>query len=101
MDEANFEDFRFYLAKLDIRQNSDYHDKALKQLVAASLGAEAAVQIEDSQVARRAFLDQELKINRPFLVQHKSLDPEGRNVIGAFQVVSDHVQHYSPNAFES
>ena len=91
--------FGFYLAKLDIRQNSDYHDKALKQLVAASLGAEAAARIEDSQEARRAFLDQELKINRPFLVQHKSLDLEGRNVIGAFQVVSDHVQHYSPNAF--
>ncbi len=91
--------FGFYLAKLDIRQNSAYHEKALKQLVAASLGAQAAVQIEDSQDARRAFLDQELKINRPFLVQHKSLDLEGRNVIGAFQVVSDHVQRYSSNAF--
>ena len=28
--------FGFHLAKLDIRQNSAYHDKALKQLVTAS-----------------------------------------------------------------
>lgn len=91
--------FGFHLAKLDIRQNSAYHDKALKQLVTASLGAQAAAQIEASQDARRAFLDQELKINRPFLVHHKSLDLEGQNVIGALQVVSDHVQRYSPNAF--
>ncbi|WP_035238619.1 phosphoenolpyruvate carboxylase [Desulfobacter vibrioformis] len=91
--------FGFHLAKLDIRQNSAYHDKALKQLVAASLGAQAAAQIEYSQDARRAFLDQELKINRPFLVQHKSLELEGQNVIGALQVVSDHVQRYSTKAF--
>lgn len=91
--------FGFHLAKLDIRQNSAYHEKALKQLVTASLGTQAAEQIEDSQDARRAFLDQELTINRPFLVQHKSLGPEGQNVIGAFQVVSDHVQRYTPNAF--
>jgi len=91
--------FGFHLAKLDIRQNSAYHEKALNQLVTASLGAEAAAQIEESQDARRAFLDQELKINRPFLVQHKSLDLEGQNVIGALRVVSDHVQRYSPNAF--
>jgi len=91
--------FGFHLAKLDIRQNSAYHEKALGQLVTASLGAEAAAQIEGSQAARRRFLDQELTINRPFLVQHKSLGAEGQNVIGVLQVVSDHVQHYSPNAF--
>ncbi|WP_321491440.1 phosphoenolpyruvate carboxylase [uncultured Desulfobacter sp.] len=90
--------FGFHLAKLDIRQNSDYHEKALKQLVTASLGEEAAAQIEESQAARRAFLDRELKINRPFLVQHTSLDPEGQNVIGALQVVSVHIQRYSPGA---
>jgi len=91
--------FGFHLAKLDIRQNSAYHEKALKQLISASLGAQAAAQIDASQEARRAFLDQELKINRPFLVQHNNLEQEGQNVIGAFQVVSDHVQRYSPNAF--
>ena len=91
--------FGFHLAKLDIRQNSDYHEKALKQLVTASLGAKAAARIEKSQKTRRTFLDQELKINRPFLVHHKSIDREGQNVIGALQVVSDHVQRYSPNAF--
>jgi phosphoenolpyruvate carboxylase len=91
--------FGFHLAKLDIRQNSDHHEKALNQLVTASLGAKAAGRIEESRDARRTFLDQELKINRPFLVRHTSLGPEGQNVIGALLVVSDHVQRYSPNAF--
>ncbi|WP_020588107.1 phosphoenolpyruvate carboxylase [Desulfobacter curvatus] len=91
--------FGFHLAKLDIRQNSDYHEKALTQLVTASLGAKAAKRIENSQDVRRTFLEQELKINRPFLVDHKNIDREGQNVIGALQVVSDHVQRYSPNAF--
>jgi phosphoenolpyruvate carboxylase len=91
--------FGFHLAKLDIRQNSDYHEKALNQLVTASLGAKTAGQIEESQDARRTFLDQELKINRPFLVNHTSMGRQGQNVIGALQVVSDHVQRYSSNAF--
>ncbi len=47
--------FGFHLAKLDIRQNSDYHEKALTQLVTASLGVKAARQIEDSWKARRTF----------------------------------------------
>jgi len=91
--------FGFHLAKLDIRQNSAYHEKALNQLVATSLGEDSVQKIEESQKAKRAFLDKELKINRPFLVRHKSLGVEGQNVIGALQVVSEHVQRYSPNAF--
>ncbi|PTN08185.1 phosphoenolpyruvate carboxylase [Mangrovibacterium marinum] len=91
--------FGFHLAKLDIRQNSAYHDKALNQLITASLGAEKAAQLDESSEARRAFLDQELQINRPFLVKHQNLDAEGQNVIGCLQVVSNHVYRYSPNAF--
>ncbi|WP_372775872.1 phosphoenolpyruvate carboxylase [Mangrovibacterium sp.] len=91
--------FGFHLAKLDIRQNSQYHEKALNQLVRASLGEEQAQQIDASLQAKRAFLDAELKINRPFLVSHKNLEIEGQNVMGAMEVVSEHVQRYSPNAF--
>jgi len=91
--------FGFHLAKLDIRQNSAYHEKALNQLVKSSLGDEAAKYIDSSQEAKRNFLDGELKINRPFLVDHQNLELEGKNIMGAMSVVAEHVSRYSPNAF--
>ena len=90
--------FGFHLAKLDIRQNSAYHEKALSQLVRGSLGDETAEWINSSQQAKREFLDQELKINRPFLVRHQDLDAEGKNVVRSLQVVSDHIRKYGPHA---
>ncbi|MFV0376252.1 MAG: phosphoenolpyruvate carboxylase [Mangrovibacterium sp.] len=91
--------FGFHLAKLDIRQNSAYHEKALNQLVRSSLGEETATRIGSSLAAKRAFLDDELKINRPFLVEHQNLETEGKSVIGTMSAVSEHIRHYSPNAF--
>lgn len=86
--------FGFHLAKLDIRQNSDYHDKALTQLVNVSIGEKVAERINGSLQAKREFLDDELKINRPFLVRYSGLDKEGQNVIYALKVVFDHVRKY-------
>ncbi len=87
--------FGFHLAQLDIRQNSQYHDKALSQLVTASLGENKESRIESTLEDKRAFLDAELKINRPFLVDHSGTGEEARNVIESFQVVSDHINKYS------
>ncbi len=87
--------FGFHLAQLDIRQNSQYHEKALSQLVAASLGESNENRIEAAPEGKRAFLDAELKINRPFLVDHSGAGDEARNVIESFQVVSDHINKYS------
>ncbi|WP_163714576.1 phosphoenolpyruvate carboxylase [Mangrovibacterium lignilyticum] len=90
--------FGFHLAKLDIRQNSEYHEKALSQLVRTSLGDQTAEKVESSQQAKREFLDQELKINRPFLVRYQSLDKEGTNVVRSLQVVNEHIQKYGSQA---
>mgnify|MGYP000023553338 CR=1 FL=1 len=87
--------FGFHLAQLDIRQNSQYHEKALSQLVTASLGESKENRIEAVAGGKRAFLDKELTINRPFLVDHSGTGEEARNVIESFQVVSDHINKYS------
>ncbi|WP_430971900.1 phosphoenolpyruvate carboxylase [Sunxiuqinia rutila] len=87
--------FGFHLAQLDIRQNSQYHEKALSQLVVASLGENKDSRMGASLEGKRAFLDTELKTNRPFLVNHTDIGAEARNVIESLQVVSDHVNKYS------
>ncbi|WP_159516976.1 phosphoenolpyruvate carboxylase [Sunxiuqinia indica] len=87
--------FGFHLAQLDIRQNSEYHEKALSQLVLSSLGPDEGSQLTASQVAKRSFLDAELKVNRPFLVDHSEAGEEARNVIESMQVVSNHIDKYS------
>ena len=87
--------FGFHLAQLDIRQNSECHEKALLQLVKASLGEKESRQIGSSQEEKRKFLDAELKINRPFLLKHAQTGTEARNVIESLQVVSNHIARYS------
>ncbi|WP_321285872.1 phosphoenolpyruvate carboxylase [uncultured Sunxiuqinia sp.] len=87
--------FGFHLAQLDIRQNSEYHEKALSQLVLSSLGQNEGSLLIASQAAKRTFLDAELKVNRPFLVDHAEAGEEARNVIESMQVVSNHIEKYS------
>lgn len=86
--------FGFHLAQLDVRQNSAYHEKALLQLVLASLGEKEEVLIKSSLIAKRKFLDAELKINRPFLVDHTETEKEAKNMTDTLQVVQDHVARY-------
>ena len=47
-----------------------------------------------SEEEKRNFLDAELKINRPFLVEHSEAGQEARNVIESLQVVSHHINQY-------
>ena len=85
--------FGFHLARLDIRQNSHYFEKALMQLVSGSLG-EYSVKKINTTAAKRTFLDQELNLNRPFLVDHSLSGDEARNLVESFKVVSSHINKY-------
>ncbi|MGQ8337877.1 phosphoenolpyruvate carboxylase [Sunxiuqinia sp. A32] len=87
--------FGFHLAQLDIRQNSEYHEKALQQLVKSSMGKQYNLDLTSSLKSKREFLDKELKINRPFLVNHSETGNEARNVVESLQVVSDHIHKYT------
>ena len=87
--------FGFHLAQLDIRQNSQFHEKALEQLVDASLGIDMGKVSLATQEEKRKFLDAELKMNRPFLLEHAHTGDEARNVVETLQVVKNHISRYS------
>jgi len=85
--------FGFHLAKLDIRQNSAYHEKAISQILEASgyEDSDYAVWDEDK---RLAFINKELKSNRPFLVAGTSCGTEADNVLGYLREVKGYVDQY-------
>jgi phosphoenolpyruvate carboxylase len=85
--------FGFRLARLDIRQNSRFHDLAISQLMkAASQDGEAF--LEWSEQERIAFLDKELQSQRPFTHPNMSLEKEAQAVTDVYKVLSEHIQKY-------
>lgn len=82
--------FGFHLAKLDIRQNSQFHDRALAQLLTAG-GLEGTGFPEWPEERRVAFLDGELNSLRPFARTGASVGPEADAVLGCYRVVGEHI----------
>lgn len=83
----------FHLAKLDIRQNSKYHEIALDQLLEA-----AGLDIKFSSLTfkeRNRFLLTELKSLRPFTNQIDELPVEARSVLKTYKVLKDHIDLYT------
>lgn len=92
--------FGFHLAKLDIRQNSEYHEKAISQILQASGFADADYS-NWNEKKRLSFINQELVSNRPFLVAGTSCGPEANNVLGYFKEVKDYVDLYGADGIGS
>lgn len=85
--------FGFHLTKLDIRQNSAYHEKAISQILAAS-GNEDSDYGNWSEEKRLSFLNKELKSKRPFLVAGVPCGLEADNVLGYLREVKTYVDQY-------
>jgi phosphoenolpyruvate carboxylase len=85
--------FGFHLAKLDIRQNSAYHDKAISQILKAS---GAAVHDFDNweEAQRVAFLNEQLNRQTPITDITISYGPEADHVLDCYRVVRRHVDQY-------
>jgi phosphoenolpyruvate carboxylase len=83
----------FHLTKLDIRQNSAFHEKALEQILQTA-GMEDAKFSEWSEEKRVAFLTRELEQNRPFVVPGTSCGPQADPLLDCYRVVKDHVDRY-------
>lgn len=84
------EAFGFHLADLDVRQNSEFHDKAFSQiLVKAGVekGDSFASWPEDERVA---FLTKELESSRPFLHPNHSAGDEADAVRDCYRVLAGH-----------
>ena len=86
--------FGFHLAALEIRQNSDFHDRAISQLLVAA-GIEGGGDYPDwCEEKRVEFLTEELQSTRPFL--HDSLDSgkEATLVLDSYRIVAAHIEKH-------
>jgi phosphoenolpyruvate carboxylase len=92
--------FGFHLARLDIRQNSNYHEKAISQILKAS-GFDDADYATWNETKRVSFLNRELQSDRPFLIAGRSAGPEADNVLGYFREVKKYVDHYGAEGIGS
>ncbi|MFM7556364.1 MAG: phosphoenolpyruvate carboxylase, partial [Verrucomicrobiota bacterium] len=70
----------FHLAHLDIRQNSAFHDRALRQLLCAT-GLDASQWEEWTETERLRLLEREIRSPRPFLHPSASAGPEADAVL--------------------
>lgn len=85
--------FGFHLCRLDIRQNSAYHDKALGQILSAVSPDEKPFE-EWTEDERVAFMVKELKSSRPFGTSDSRFGEEADKVLGCYRAVKAHVDRY-------
>ena len=82
--------FGFHLARLDVRQNSEFHDRAIAQLLEAA-GVEGGADYPEWPEDRRvAFLTAELAGSRPFLHDSARVGPEADAVLECHRVLARH-----------
>ena len=92
--------FGFHLAKLDIRQNSQFHELALSQLLqTARLDGEEY--LKASPAGRLAFINKELGSSRPFTHPSMQLGKEALATIDVYKVISKYIQSYGQEAIGS
>ncbi len=86
--------FGFHLARIDIRQNSAFHDKAIAQLLVAA-GVEDGTNFPNwPEDQRIELLERELQSPRPFLTAGVSAGPEADTVLDCLKVVVAHINKF-------
>jgi phosphoenolpyruvate carboxylase len=92
--------FGFHLAKLDIRQNSAFYDRAFSQILAFSQAVDSDYSTwEESKKIN--FLTQELQNNRPYTVYGETIGQEADQVLACFRVVKTHIDLYGAEGIGS
>lgn len=88
--------FGFHLATLDVRQNSQYHDRAVAGLLRAAGFAKYDFP-NWSEPEKLDFLNRELQTLRPFAGAHMNLDPEAAHVTALFRNLRAHLTAHGPD----
>lgn len=92
--------FGFHLAKLDIRQNSAYHDKAITQILQAQGEVDGDfAHWEESK--RVAFLNRLLAEQRPLTDITVSYGEEADNVLDCYRAVRQHIHQFGEDGIGS
>ncbi|MEP6962052.1 MAG: phosphoenolpyruvate carboxylase, partial [Acidobacteriota bacterium] len=92
--------YEFHGAALDIRQNSAFHKRAIRQLLEAS-GSDDAAFGEWSEERRRQWIDQEFASTRPFAGSTASLAPEAAASVGLFRFLREWIAQHGANSIGS
>ncbi|MEX0331847.1 MAG: phosphoenolpyruvate carboxylase [Puniceicoccaceae bacterium] len=89
--------FGHHLARLDVRQNSDFYQKALVQMMEAA-GIEDASSFPDWPLQRRLdFLNRELSHPRPLTHPSMELPLEAHEARASLSVLQAHLEQYGRN----
>jgi phosphoenolpyruvate carboxylase len=92
--------FGFHLAKLDIRQNSRFHELALSQLLqTAQMNDVEFLRFEVKD--RISFINRELGSTRPFTHPNMPMGNEARATVDCYRVLSEHINKYGTEALGS
>lgn len=98
--ERSVKAFGFHLAKLDIRQNSAFHDKAIAQILKAN--GEKDYDFENWDEAKRVhFLNNLLESNIPITDVTVSYGLEADALLDCYQVVRQHINKYGADGIGS
>jgi len=84
----------FHLAGLDVRQNSQYHDAALSQLLVAAGVEDAATWADWSEERRLELLNRELQSPRPFARFGRRIGQESDELLATYRVLARHAEHH-------
>nr|MBI1229735.1 phosphoenolpyruvate carboxylase [Cytophagales bacterium] len=98
--ERLFGCFGFHLAKLDIRQNSAFHEKAIAQMVNVTFPENKCYTTWD-EAERVAFLSEEMKSQRPFATAGFKFGHEADMVLACYREVYEHVSQYEADGIGS
>ncbi|MDO9154303.1 MAG: phosphoenolpyruvate carboxylase [Paludibacter sp.] len=91
--ERQVQCFGFHLVRLDIRQNSAFHEKAIEQLLQVS-SFENWQYSKWTEEERIKFLTDELTSKRPFVVANTSVGKEANAVLECFVAIKNHIDKY-------
>jgi len=98
--ERSVKCFGFHLAKLDIRQNSAYHDKAIAQI--AKTSGEKDFEFDTWDEDKRVhYLNSLLENNAPITDVTVSYGAEADNVLDCYRVVRQHINQYGTGGIGS
>jgi phosphoenolpyruvate carboxylase len=98
--ERSVNSFGFHLAKLDIRQNSAFHDKVITQILKAN--GEKEFDFEDwDETKRIAFLNHLLESNSPITDITVSYGEEADALLDCYRVVRQHINQFGADGIGS
>ena len=86
--------FGFHLARLDVRQNSAFHDAALAELLTEAGIADGASYPNWEEEKKLGFLRQELESSRPFSRKREGIGKHADNVVQTLRVLRRHIEQH-------